>query len=140
VGVTTARYDAIAGWYRAWVSGHGDGLIAEHVDELLASSLRGVRLLDVACGHGRASRALARLGAAVTGVDLSAELVAAARRSAAEDDLGVRYHLADVADLDAWWDGAVFDGAVCEMALMDIDDLDATVAAVAAVFGRVVSS
>ena len=33
---------------------------------------------------------------------------------------------------DEWWDGAFFDGAVCEMAMMDIEDLDGTVNAVAA--------
>jgi 2-polyprenyl-3-methyl-5-hydroxy-6-metoxy-1,4-benzoquinol methylase len=127
-----ARYDDIAGWSRTWVSGHGDGLIAEHAPDLLPVSLHGVRLLDVACGHGRASRAVARLGAAVTGVDLSAELIATARQCEAADGLGVRYHVADVADLDTWWDGVAFDGAICEMAMMDIDSLDATIGAVAA--------
>jgi 2-polyprenyl-3-methyl-5-hydroxy-6-metoxy-1,4-benzoquinol methylase len=129
----TARYDDIAGWYQTWVSGHGDGLIADHVGDLLPPSLPGVRLLDVACGHGRAARALARLGAAVTGVDLSAELIATARQCEAEDRLGLQYHVADVADLDMWWDGVVFDGAICEMAMMDIDGLDSALAAVASV-------
>lgn len=73
--------------------------------------------------HGRASRALAQLGAHVTGVDLSAELVARARAQEEADPLGIRYYAADVADLDRWWDGTAFDGAVSEMAMMDIDDL-----------------
>jgi 2-polyprenyl-3-methyl-5-hydroxy-6-metoxy-1,4-benzoquinol methylase len=58
-----ARYDAVADWYPSWV-GDGGGLIAEDGGDLLPSTLRGSRVLDVACGHGRASRALARLGAA----------------------------------------------------------------------------
>ena len=131
--VTQARYDDIAGWYRSWVSGHGDGLIAERVGDLLPSSLHDFRVLDVASGHGRAARALAGVGASVVGVDLSAELIAAAREREAEDGLGVRYHVADVADVDRWWNGVMFDAAVCEMAMMDIDDLDSTVTAVAAV-------
>ena len=45
----------------------------------------------------------------------------------------MQYHVADVADLDGWWDGVAFDGAICEMAMMDIDDLDSVVTAVAAV-------
>jgi hypothetical protein len=44
---------------------------------------------------------------------------------------GIRHHEADVADLDGWWDGVAFDGAVCEMAMMDIDDLHGTLRAVA---------
>ena len=35
-----------------------------------------------------------------------------------------------------WWDGDVFDGVVCNMALMDIDDLDATMATAARVLNR----
>lgn len=128
-----ARYDDIAGWYDVWVSGHGDGLIAEHIGQLVPAPLDGVRLVDVACGHGRASRAFARRGANVTGVDLSAALVAEARARDAEDGLRVRYHIAAFADLDRWWDGVPFDGATCEMAVMDIDDLSSTVSAVATV-------
>ena len=36
---------------------------------------------------------------------------------------------------ESWWDGELFDGATCEMALMDIDDLEGTVNAVARVLG-----
>ena len=127
---TTARYDTIADWYPGWV-GDGNGLIADGVGGLLPATVHGARVLDVACGHGRASRSLARLGAEVVGVDLSAELIARARAREEEEPLGITYHTADVAELDQWWDGACFDGAVCEMAFMDIDDLDGTVNAVA---------
>jgi hypothetical protein len=34
--------------------------------------------------------------------------------------------------LDRWWDESPFDAATCEMAFMDIDDLDGAVAAVGA--------
>lgn len=125
-----ARYDEIADWYATWV-GVGDGLIADGVGELVPPTVQGTRVLDVACGHGRASRGLARLGAAVVGVDISAELIASARAREVTDSLGIDYHAADVATPDQWWDGAFFDGAVCEMAMMDIDDLDGTVNAVA---------
>ena len=75
--------------------------------------------------------ALARLGADVLGVDVSAELVARARSIEDEHPLGVAYRVADVARPDQWWDGVAFDGATCEMAMMDIDDLTGTVDAVA---------
>ena len=126
-----ARYDAIAGWYRTWV-GDADGLIVDGVGDLLPRTIRGVRVLDVACGHGRASRGLARRGAHVVGVDISAELIASARGREGTDRLGIEYHVTDVSEPAQWWDGAFFDGAVSEMAMMDIDDLEGTVGAVAA--------
>jgi SAM-dependent methyltransferase len=46
--------------------------------------LRGVRTLDLLCGRGEATVELAALGALVTGVDESAELLAEARRRAPE--------------------------------------------------------
>jgi 2-polyprenyl-3-methyl-5-hydroxy-6-metoxy-1,4-benzoquinol methylase len=128
--VGEARYDIVADWYTGWV-GDGNGLIAGGVGDLVPPTVRGARVLDVACGHGRASRAMARLGAAVTGVDLSRELVARARAQEAADPSGIRYYAAAVADLDRWCDGHAFDGAVCEMAMMDIDDLHGTLSAVA---------
>lgn len=127
-----ARYDGIADWYPGWV-GDGDGLIAEGVGDLLPPTVRGARVLDVACGHGRASRGLARLGAHVIGVDIAAELIRRAGVLEAADPLGITYRCADVTEPDRWWDGEPFDGAVCEMALMDIDDLQGTLAAVATV-------
>ena len=69
-----ARYDEIAEWYPSWV-GEGNGLIAEGVGELVPPAIVGSRVLDVASGHGRASRGLARLGARVVGVDISGELI-----------------------------------------------------------------
>lgn len=126
-----ARYDSIADWYPGWV-GDGSGLIAEGVGDLLPASIQGARVLDVACGQGRATRGLARLGADVLGVDISRALIASARSTEAAHPVGVSYRAADVAELDQWWDGVGFDGAVCEMAMMDIDDLNGTVNAVAA--------
>ncbi len=128
--VPDARYDRFADWYPDWV-GDGNGFIGDHAGDLLPASVEGARVLDVACGHGRASRALARLGADVLGVDVSAELVARARSIEDEHPLGVAYRVADVARPDQWWDGVAFDGATCEMAMMDIDDLTGTVDAVA---------
>ena len=126
-----ARYDDIADWYVSWV-GDGDGLIAEHADELLPPGVRGARVIDVACGNGRASRSIARLGTRVGGVDLSSELVTVARAREDAERLGIEYVVADVAQVEQWWDGEPFDGAICEMAMMDIDDLHGIVAAVAA--------
>jgi 2-polyprenyl-3-methyl-5-hydroxy-6-metoxy-1,4-benzoquinol methylase len=92
--------------------------------------LAGLRVLDLACGHGRLSRDLARADAMVVGVDLSAALLDKAR---AKDSTGIDYVHADVTQAPGWWDGRRFDGCTCELALMDIDDLPGTLATVATV-------
>lgn len=51
----------------------------------------GMRLLDVGCGAGSTSRALARKGADVTGVDVSGDLLAVAKSAGGD----VEYILAD---------------------------------------------
>jgi SAM-dependent methyltransferase len=125
-----ARYDAIVDWYLPWV-GASAGLICDPAMAVMPARLDGQRWLDVACGAGRTARELARRGAEVVGVDLSSNLIARARAAEAVECQGTRYIVADVADLGGWWDGEWFDGAVCEMAFMDVDDLVGTVEAVA---------
>jgi len=53
--------------------------------------LAGLRVLDVGCGAGLASEALARAGAAVTGLDAAAGALEAARAHAAAGGLGIDY-------------------------------------------------
>jgi len=62
----------------------------------------GDRVLDVGCGVGRWSLAMARRGADVTGVDLSPSMVAEASRRAEAEGLSARcrFRPADVAELD----------------------------------------
>jgi SAM-dependent methyltransferase len=127
VAHTLARYDEFAEWYERWIGG-GPPLIAAQAN--LLPAVAGQRVLDVGCGQGRMSRYLAGLGAEVTGVDISAAMLGRAR---ALGPAGISYLHADIARHPAWWDGRVFDGATCELALMDIDDLAGTLSAVAAV-------
>jgi 2-polyprenyl-6-hydroxyphenyl methylase/3-demethylubiquinone-9 3-methyltransferase len=58
-----------------------------------------IRVLDVGCGAGLASEAFARLGAAVTGIDAGAEVIAAARAHAAAEGLSITYRQAAPEDL-----------------------------------------
>ncbi len=59
----------------------------------------GARLLDVPCGHGRLSVELAARGYRLTGVDLSAELLDAARADAAARGVDVVWRQSDMRDL-----------------------------------------
>ena len=122
-----ARYDEFAEWYEQWI-GDAPSLIA--AQDGLLPPVAGARVLDLACGQGRMSRYLARRGADVLGVDLSAAMLSKAR---AAGPAGITYLRADVTGAPTWWDGRPFDGCTCELALMDIDDLAGALATVAAV-------
>jgi SAM-dependent methyltransferase len=70
----------------------------------------GMRILDVGCGPGRHSLALARRGYDVVGVDHSAEFVRLARDAAATDGLSATFEELDVRDLDR---PGEFDATIC---------------------------
>lgn len=91
--------------------------------------LRGLRVIDLGCGEGHNTRTLARRGARMTGVDLSSEMIAAARASEAEEPLGIIYQVDTFTRLDGCED-ASFDVAVSTMALMDSPDVAAAARAV----------
>ena len=126
-----ASYDALAGWYGGWAS--WPPALFDYARHLLPERMVGQDILDVACGQGRLSRRLGAAGANVLGVDVSLEMIKNAEKSSHESPGRIAYRHADIADLDAWWDGTSFDGATCEMALMDIADLDAALRAIATV-------
>lgn len=65
-----------------------------------AKPLAGKGALDIGCGAGLVCEPLARLGAAVTGVDAAAENVAAASAHAEGVGLDIRYMAGEVAALD----------------------------------------
>ena len=73
-----AAYDEIAEWYDEQVRGGGllHDLVLPALFEL-AGDVAGQRVCDLACGQGVVARQLAARGAVVTGVDLSARLLAA---------------------------------------------------------------
>jgi ubiquinone/menaquinone biosynthesis C-methylase UbiE len=124
-------WSSIADWYDGLLQA-GSGPHEHAVETLmrLSPTAKGADVLDIACGQGHASRALARAGArSVTGADLAPEMIAAARRHERDEPLGIEYLVEDAATLHALRNTA-FDLVTCQLALMDIPDLTATLAAV----------
>ncbi|RJS89544.1 class I SAM-dependent methyltransferase [Candidatus Bathyarchaeota archaeon] len=95
----------------------------------MVGNVRGKRVLDVGCGEGYFSRVFARMGAEVTGIDISEALIEAAREEEREHPLGVKYFVADAADL-GMLESESFDIAFCHMALSDIADYEGAIAEV----------
>jgi len=122
----------IAAWYDALLSG-GSGPHETAIECLgrLLPDLDGAAVLDVACGQGLATRALAAGGAsAVVGTDLSEAMIDIARRhggTAGGPDIS---YVVDDAQTLAEFDDGAFDGATCQLGLMDIPDLHAALRAV----------
>jgi 2-polyprenyl-3-methyl-5-hydroxy-6-metoxy-1,4-benzoquinol methylase len=126
-----SRYDDIADFY---VDGFDS--VDDPVSQALLALLGpvdGLRVLDVACGHGRITRELARAGASTTiGVDSSSALLSRAETSERHHPLGIRYLHADVSAQDWQPENAGFDVVTCHYGLSDIDDLDAVLTGIAA--------
>jgi len=117
-----ARYDAVADFYEAgWTDSYADSVSTALFD--LLGPVSGQYLLDVACGHGRITRELARRGATVEGLDLSEALIEKAVAAEHEQRLGIRYHHGDIATASPLGTGD-FDAVVCSFGLSDIDNLD----------------
>jgi 2-polyprenyl-6-hydroxyphenyl methylase / 3-demethylubiquinone-9 3-methyltransferase len=68
-------------------------------DECSLTPLDGKSALDVGCGAGLLTEPLARLGAKVTGLDASPEVLAAAREHASARGLGIDYRTGELAEL-----------------------------------------
>jgi 2-polyprenyl-6-hydroxyphenyl methylase/3-demethylubiquinone-9 3-methyltransferase len=92
--------------------------------------LEGKRVLDVGCGGGILAEAMARLGAQVTGIDLSEKPLKVAELHLLESGLSVSYEKASAEDLSTTQPEA-FDVVTCMEMLEHVPDPASTVAACA---------
>jgi 2-polyprenyl-6-hydroxyphenyl methylase / 3-demethylubiquinone-9 3-methyltransferase len=94
------------------------------------TTLRGARVLDVGCGAGLLSEALAREGAHVTAIDLAPDLIKIAKLHRLESGVEVDYRLSSVEALAEESPGS-FDAIVCMEMLEHVPDPGAIIAACA---------
>lgn len=107
-----------------------------------AGAVTGLRLLHLQCATGEETLSWSVLGAEATGVDISDEQIAIARRKAAEAGLATKFHAADIYALPEEVQGGDFDlvytGGGALVWLPDIAGWAAIVAATLRPGGRLI--
>jgi SAM-dependent methyltransferase len=127
-------WDGDEGAYWAAHAEHFDRAVTHHHERLFAAAGLGPaeHVLDIGCGTGQTTRDAARIATAgsALGVDLSAAMLAHARRRADEEGItNVQFEQAD-AQVHAF-DPAAFDIAISRTGAMFFGDLDAAFANIA---------
>ena len=103
--------------YRVFI----DPLISGLRRRVASIILPGEKVIDIACGTGALSLAMARSADHVTGIDLSEEMIATARRTAQRRGIpNVSFSLLDATDLSCFSDQS-FDVAVSSLAMHQFD-------------------
>ncbi len=114
-----------------WDERMGDGndfqrLLVAPASERLLNLQPGETVLEIACGNGVFARHLARLGIHVVATDFSTQMLEYARARSSEYGDRIEYRL-----LDATSEEQIvalgrqrFDAAVCNMAIMDMAEID----------------
>ena len=99
-----------------------------YIERIVA--LRGIRALDVGCGGGILSEAMARAGASVLGIDLAAEVLEVAKLHALETGVQLEYAAIAAEEIARQRPGA-FDLVTCMELLEHVPDPAASIAALA---------
>lgn len=119
-------YDKKAGRYDEWYQ-TSEGIVVDRIEKEAVMGYLGPRpgmsVLDIGCGTGNYSLALARLGLNVTGVDISAAMLARAREKAGLEGLKVEFIQADAGLLP--FPGETFDAVISVTAMEFMPDLSA---------------
>jgi len=128
------HWDSVSEWYDDLLNDRGSDLYQRVLipgTMRMLGNVRSTSVLDIACGQGILSRALAERGAQVVGIDGAPRLIQRARELTSPDHT-ISYGEGDAQALEPAIKATVgeefepFDSAVCLMALMNIEDLEAS--------------
>lgn len=119
-----AKFDALA---KNWWNPEGPFKTLHQINPLRLSfiekkvSLEGKKVLDVGCGGGILTEALARAGAQASGIDGAASVIDIARSHAKDAELAIDYHCITVEEF-AQTDPKTFDVITCMELLEHVPD------------------
>ncbi len=123
----------VAGWYDTVVNDSDSyqvNVILPHLTRIIDPH-KGQKLLDLACGQGFFTHALAIKGAHVTGVDISPELIDIARKHAGHNE---DFYVSPSDMLHKFRDSS-FDTVLCVLAIQNIERMAQTFKEVSRVLG-----
>lgn len=89
----------------------------------LVGNVKGKKTLDLGCGEGYNTRIFAKLGAKITGIDISQEMISQALKKEKRTPMGIDYKVSSFSDLSMFTNNS-FDIVLSTMALMDSPDYD----------------
>lgn len=127
-----ARFDSLA---QRWWDAQGEfkplhtmnPVRVGYIDQRV--QLNGKRVLDVGCGGGLLSEAMARRGAQVTGIDLGETTIEVANLHALESQLNIRY-LRQSAETHALTEAGGYDAVTCLEMLEHVPDPAAVISTI----------
>ncbi len=97
----SSQYDSIAGGYQQTKQSPLRQYVEAYTFFNLLGDVKGLSVLDLACGEGFYTRGIRGQGAArVLGIDISAEMIALARQQEKAAALGIEYRVGDVAEMN----------------------------------------
>lgn len=109
-------------WHRRY--GENDPNRRDLLDPIILQILgdvQGKSILDAGCGDGYLSRKLAKLGASITGVELSQKMLSYALNEQKRVPLNITYHQADCSSMP-FLSTSTFDMVVTNNVIQDVDD------------------
>ncbi len=125
-----------------WDRSMGEGnmfhrqLLLPSIERLLQIK-EGMRVLDVACGNGQLSRWMSERGANVVAVDISEKMIGFAHGRGNPGPGTISYQTVDASEPGALekLGHQSFDATICNMALMDMPDIEPLAKAIPALIG-----